>query len=197
MADIEQIKQLKSMTGVGLTAAKKALEEADGDFDKALEAMRIKGIAKAEKKSDRAASAGIVHAYVHGGKIGVLVEVNCETDFVARTDDFQAFANDIALHIAASAPNVISKDDVDAEQIKKEEELIHKELKEQGKPEDMFDKIASGKLEKFKAEQSLLEQPFVKNPDQTVGEYLKETIAKLGENMRISQFSRIELGVSE
>lgn len=191
---IEDIKKLRSMTGVGLTDAKKALQEADGDFDKAVEAMRVKGIARAEKKADRAASAGIVHAYIHGSKIGVLVEVNCETDFVARTDDFKNFANDVALHIAASNPQYITPDEIPESVLEKEKELVAKELEEQGKPADMLDKISEGKLKKFAAEISLLEQPFVKNPDQTVGDYLKETIAKLGENIVIRQFSRVELG---
>ncbi|HIA91526.1 TPA: elongation factor Ts [Candidatus Saccharibacteria bacterium] len=195
MASVEDIKRLKSLTGVGLTAAKKALEEADGDFDKALEAMRIKGIAKADKKSDREASAGMVHAYIHGGKIGVLVEVNCETDFVARTDDFKAFVNDVALHVAAAAPQFVSAEDISEDIIAKEKDLIAKELEEQGKPKEMLDKIAEGKLKKFASEISLLEQGFVKNPDMTVGEYLKETIAKLGENMVIRRFERIEMGV--
>jgi len=192
--DVEQIKKLRSMTGVGLTDAKKALEAADGDFDKAVEEMRIKGIAKAEKKSARAVSAGIVHSYVHGDKIAVLVEVSCETDFVARTDDFVAFANDIALHVAASNPEVVSADDVPEDRIAKEEELIEAELKEQDKPADMIEKITAGKLDKFKADISLLQQPFVKNPDQTVEDYLKETIAQLGENIVIRRFARLELG---
>lgn len=191
---VEDIKKLKEMTGVGLTGAKKALEEANGDFDKAVEAMRVKGIAKAEKKADRTASAGIVHAYIHSGKIGVLVEVNCETDFVARTDDFKNFANDVALHIAASNPMVVSAEDIPEDVIAKEKDLVAKELKEQGKPADMLEKISEGKLKKFASEISLLEQPFVKNPDQTVGEYLKETIAKLGENIVIRKFARLELG---
>lgn len=195
MASIEDIKKLKEMTGVGLTAAKKALEDANGDFDKALEQMRIKGIAKADKKSDREASAGMVHAYIHGGKIGVLVEVNCETDFVARTDDFKAFVNDVALHVAAASPQYVSPDDIPEDVIAKEKELVAKELEEQGKPKDMLDKISEGKLKKFAAEICLLEQGFIKNPDQTVGEYLKETIAKLGENMVIRRFERIEMGV--
>ncbi len=191
---IDEIKRLKDLTGVGLTAAKKALEDVDGDFDKAVEEMRVKGISKADKKSEREAKAGLIEAYVHGDRIGVMVEVNCETDFVARTDDFKNFAHDIALHIAASAPRYIGKDDVTEEDLKKEEELIRAELKEEGKPSDMIDKIVSGKLNKFYEEVCLLEQAFVKNPDQTVGEYLKETIAKLGENMVIRQMSRIELG---
>lgn len=193
-ASIEEIKRLKDLTGVGLTAAKKALEEADGDFDKAVEEMRIKGISKADKKSEREAKAGLIEAYVHGERIGVMVEVNCETDFVARTDDFKEFAHDVALHVAASSPRYIAREDVTEADLKKEEELIRAELKEEGKPDDMIDKITTGKLNKFYEEVCLLEQPFVKNPDQTVGEYLKETIAKLGENMVIRQMSRIELG---
>lgn len=192
--DIEQVKKLRAATGVGLTDAKKALEDANGDYEKAVKAMRVKGIAKAEKKADRTASSGLVHAYIHGGKIGVLVEVNCETDFVARTDDFKEFANNIALHVAASNPHYVSSEDVPSDVVEKERELVHAELKEQGKPEDMFDKIAEGKLKKFTAEMSLLEQPFVKNPDQTVNDYLKETVAKLGENIIIRRFRRLELG---
>ena len=191
---IEEIKRLKDLTGVGLTSAKAALEEANGDFDAAVEAMRVKGISKADKKAEREAKAGVVEAYIHGERIGVLVEVNCETDFVARTEDFKTFAHDIALHIAASAPRYISKDDVTEDDLKKEEELIRAELKEEGKPDDMIDKITDGKLRKSYEEVCLLHQPYVKNPDQTVEEYLKETIAKLGENMVIRQMSRIELG---
>lgn len=192
--DVEQIKKLRSITGVGLTDAKKALEAADGNFDKAVEEMRIKGIAKAEKKSARDVSAGIVHSYVHGGKIGVLVEVSCETDFVARTDDFVEFANNVALHIAASNPEVITPEEVPESRVEKEKDLIKAELKEQDKPADMIDKITAGKLDKFKSEISLLKQPFVKKPDQTIEDYLKETIAQLGENIVIRQFARIELG---
>lgn len=193
---VEDIKRLRESTGVGLTDAKKALEETKGDFDKALENMRIKGIAKAEKKSERAASAGMVHSYVHGGKIGVLVELNCETDFVAKTEEFKTLANDLALHIAASNPLWVSREDVDSEVLEKEKELFKKEVTEQGKPADMADKIVEGKLEKFLTETCLLEQAFVKNPDQTVGELVKESVAKLGENIVIRRFSRLTLGES-
>lgn len=191
---IEDVKRLKSLTGVGLTDAKKALEEADGDFDAAVEAMRVKGIAKADKKSEREAKAGLVEAYVHGDRIGVVVEVNCETDFVARTDDFKNFAHDIALHVAATAPQFISKDHVSESVLNAEKELIAKELEESGKPKEMIEKISEGKMAKFVDEICLLSQPFVKNPDQTVEEYTKEVIAKLGENIVIRQMSRIELG---
>lgn len=193
-ASIEEIKRLKDLTGVGLTSAKKALEEADGDFEKAVEAMRVKGISKADTKSEREAKAGLIEAYVHSDRIGVMVEVNCETDFVARTDDFKNFAHDIAMHIAASAPRYISEADVTPEALKKEEQLIRAELKESGKPDEMIDKITEGKLKKFHEEVCLLNQPYIKNPDQKVGDLLKETIAKLGENMVIRQMSRIELG---
>jgi elongation factor Ts len=192
--DIADIKRLKTMTGVGLTTAKQALEESNGDFDKALEAMRIKGLAKADKKADREAAAGIVHAYVHSDKIGVLVELNCETDFVARTDDFKEIANDLALHIAASNPKYLSVGDIPEADTAKEKELTLAELKEQGKPADMVEKISEGKIKKWHTEVVLLEQPFVKNPDQTIENVIKEAIAKLGENIVLRQFSRIELG---
>jgi len=192
--DIEEIKRLKAMTGVGLTTAKQALEEADGDFDKALEAMRIKGLAKADKKADREAGAGIVHAYVHGDKIGVLVELNCETDFVARTDDFKQLANDLALHVAATNPRYLAVEDIPEADQAKERELIAAELQEQGKPADMIEKITDGKLKKWYQEVVLLEQAFIKNPDQSVTDLIKDSIAKLGENIVLRQFARLELG---
>ena len=191
---IDEIKKLKELTGVGLTSAKKALEQADGDFDKALEEMRIKGLAKADKKSDREASAGIVHAYVHGDKIGVLVELNCETDFVARTDDFKTLANDIALHIAASSPKFLTVADVPETELNKEKELTAAELKEQGKPAEMIVKITEGKLKKWYSEVVLMNQPFVKDPDMTIEQLVKAAIAKLGENIVLTNYSRIELG---
>ena len=192
--DIADIKKLKNMTGVGLTTAKQALEETSGDFDKALEAMRIKGLSRADKKADRTAAAGLVHAYVHGDKIGVLVELNCETDFVARTDDFKSLANDLALHIAASNPKYLNIADIPEADTAKEKELTAAELKEQGKPAEMIDKISEGKIKKWHSEVVLLQQPFVKNPDQTIEIVVKEAIAKLGENIVLRQFSRIELG---
>jgi elongation factor Ts len=192
--DIAEIKRLRELTGVGMTDAKRALEEAAGDFDKALEAMRKKGLTKAEKKGEREAREGLIEGYVHGGRIGVLVEVNCETDFVTRTDDFKALAHDIAMHIAASAPEYVSLDEVPAE----ERDRVAAEFKEkaagEGKPAAMIDKIVEGQIKKYFAEKCLLDQPFIKNPDQTVGNYLKEHIAKLGENIVIRRFSRIALG---
>lgn len=192
--DIADVKRLKDLTGVGLTDAKAALEEANGDFDKALEAMRKKGLTKAEKKGEREAREGVVEAYVHSDRIGVIVEVNCETDFLARSEGFRTFAHDIALHIAAAAPEYVSADDIpaDVREAKKQELLASDALK--GKPADMAEKIVDGQLKKYFAERCLLAQPFIKNPDQTIGDYTKETIGRLGENLVIRRFSRLALG---
>ena len=191
---IEDIKRLKNLTGVGLTDAKKALEESKGDFDKALEAMRKKGLTKAEKRGEREARAGVVGTYNHDGRIGVLVEVNCETDFVARNEIFSELVKDISMHIAASAPEYVSIDDVS----KSDRDKVHKEFaekaKSEGKPVDMVDKIVDGQVKKYFAERCLLDQPFIKNPDQTVGDLVKEHNAKLGENIVIRRFSRMALG---
>lgn len=196
--DIELIKRLKDLTGAGLTDAKHALEDAGGDFDKALEAMRKKGLTKAEKRGEREARCGIIGNYNHDNRIGVLVEVNCETDFVARTEDFQAFVKDISMHIAASSPLYVSVEDIPAaDRDKAAAEFKEKTLadvKGKGKPADMIDKIVEGQLKKYFAERCLLDQPFVKNPDQTVGDYIKENIAKLGENLVVRRFSRMEMG---
>ena len=194
---VEDIKKLKELTGVGLTDAKAALTEAGGDFDKALEAMRKKGITKAEKRGEREAREGIVDSYVHSGRIGVLVEVNCETDFVAKTDEFKTLVHDIALHVSATAPEYISVEDVPAEtEGEKRAEFTEKAANE-GKPADIAGKIVEGQLKKYFAEKTLLEQPFIKNPDITVGQLVKEHISKLGENIVVRQIRRIELGVSE
>ena len=194
---LDDVKKLKELTGVGLSDAKAALTDAEGDFDKALEAMRKKGLTKAEKRGEREALEGLVDAYVHSGRIGVLVEVNCETDFVARTDDFKALVHDIALHVSATAPQYIGIDDVPAEiRDAKQAEFKEKVIAE-GKPADMADKIVEGQLAKYFAEKTLLEQPFIKNPDVTVGQLVKEHISKLGENIVVRQIRRIELGVSE
>src|ERR1700744_6403653 len=191
---IEEVKRLKDLTGVGLTDAKKALEEAGGDFDKALEAMRKKGLTKAEKRGEREARQGIVGTYNHGNRIGVIVEVNCETDFVARNEIFTTLVKDVAMHIAASAPEYVSAEDIPAKarEAKKQELLAADAL--QGKPADMADKIVDGQLKKYFAERCLLEQPFIKNPDQTVGDYVKEHNARLGENILVRRFSRMALG---
>ncbi len=192
--DIETIKRLKDLTGVGLTDAKQALVETDGDFDKALEAMRKKGLTKADKRGEREARSGVVWTYNHDNRIGVVVEVNCETDFVARNDVFLDFVKDVAMHIAASNPECVSVDDVSDEA----RALVQKEFTEkatsEGKPADMIDKIVSGMVSKHFAERALLDQPFIKNPDQSVGDYLKEHMAKLGENIVVRRFSRVALG---
>jgi elongation factor Ts len=197
MADIsiDEIKRLRSLTGVGITDAKKALVEAEGDFDKALQAMRKKGLTKAEKRGEREARAGVVSTYNHDNRIGVVVEVNTETDFVARNDVFAALVKDISMHIAASAPLYVSADEVsEAEKGKIRAEFSEK-AKSEGKPENMIDKIVDGMLSKYFAERCLLDQPFVKNPDQSVGQFIKEEgIAKLGENIVVRRFSRIALG---
>lgn len=196
MADITvtDIKRLRELTGVGITDAKAALVEAAGDFDKALEAMRKKGLTKAEKRGEREARAGVVGTYNHDSRIGVLVEVNCETDFVARNEIFSDLVKDIAMHIAASSPEFVSSDDVsEAAKAAKFAEFSEK-ARAEGKPENMIENIVAGMLKKHFAERCLQDQPFVKNPDQTVGEYIKEHIAKLGENIVVRRFSRIALG---
>lgn len=194
---LEEVKKLKDLTGVGLTDAKKALTDAEGDFDKALTAMRKKGLTRAEKKGEREAREGIVDSYVHSGRIGVLVEVNCETDFVARTEDFTNLVHDIALHISASAPIYISAEDISSEEMKRATDEFSEKAKNEGKPAEMIEKIVGGQVKKYFAEKTLLEQPYIKNPDQTVGDLVKEHIAKLGENIVVRQMRRIELGLSE
>lgn len=194
---VEEIKKLKDLTGVGLTDAKNALVEAKGDFDKALEAMRKKGLTKAEKKGDRETREGIIDSYVHSNRIGVVVEVNCETDFVARLDDFKEFAHQMAMQIAAMNPTYSTLEDIpsDVYEAKKKELLESDSLKK--KPAEMAEKIVDGQLKKHFAEIVLSEQAFVLDDSKTVGERIKEQIAKSGENIRVSQFKRIELGVSE
>jgi len=194
---IEDIKKLKELTGVGLTDAKQALVEADGDFDKALEAMRKKGLTKAEKKGDRETREGLVDSYVHSGRIGVVVEVNCETDFVARLPEFKEFAHQIAMQIAAMNPTYVTMEDIpgDVLEAKKNELMSSDSLA--NKPEDMRAQIVDGQLKKHFADQVLFEQAFVLDDSKTVGDHVKEQIAKSGENIRVSQFKRIELGVNE
>ena len=194
---IDDIKKLKELTGVGLTDAKVALVEADGDFDKALEAMRKKGLTKAEKKGDREARAGVIDSYVHDGRIGVLVELNCETDFVARLDDFKKLAHEIAMQVAAMAPQYASEADIPAEELKRvrDEALASDALK--GKPADIAEKIVDGQVKKNFSEKVLLSQSYILDDSKTVQQHLKESIAKLGENIVIGQFKRIEIGVTE
>ena len=194
---IEEIKRLRELTGVGMTDAKKALVDAEGDFDKALAEMRKKGMTKAEKRGEREARAGIIGTYNHDNRIGVLVEVDCETDFVARNEVFTGLVKDLSMHIAASAPLYVSAESIpaaDTEAIKAE---FTEKVKAEGKPAEMAGKIVEGMLKKYFAERCLLDQPFVKNPDQTVADYVKEHIAKLGENIVVRRFSRMAMGEVE
>jgi elongation factor Ts len=193
-ASIEDIKRLKALTGVGLTDAKKALEESNGDFDAALGAMRKKGLTKAEKRGEREARAGLIGTYNHDGRIGVLVEVNCETDFVARNEIFVNLVKDIAMHIAASAPEYVDESQIPDEVKAKVTAELEEKARHEGKPAEMVTKIVDGQLKKYFAERCLLDQPFVKDPDQTVGGLVKDHNARLGENIVVRRFSRIALG---
>jgi len=190
-----QVKELRDRTGAGMLECKKALEEADGDIEKAIDALRAKGAAKAAKRAGKEAGEGAVGSYVHmGGKIGVLVEVNCETDFVARTDDFQGLVKDIAMHIAAARPLAVTADDIDPALVERERGVYREQVKEEGKPEQIRDKIVEGKIARFFKDAALVDQPFVKDPDQTVGELITQVSAKTGEKIAVRRFARFELG---
>ncbi len=190
-----QVKELRERTGAGMMDCKNVLTEADGNVDKAIELLRTKGMAKAAKKAGRATAQGLVSSYIHpGGGVGVLIEVNCETDFVARTDEFQAFVRDIAMHIAAASPLALSADDLDQSTLESERDIFVKQALEEGKPQEIAEKMVEGRLKKFRKENALLEQPFVKNPDVTIEELVQSKIASLGENMKIARFSRFALG---
>jgi len=190
-----EIKQLRERTGAGILDCKKALTEADGDIDGAIDWLRAKGIAKAAKKSGRIASEGSVVSYIHaGGKIGVLLEVNCETDFAAMNDEFRNLCSGIAMHIAASAPEYVSKDDVPADAIEREKRVQLARVIEEGKPEHIAEKIVSGRMGKFYEQVCLLEQPYVKADDKTVGEIVTDAIARIGENIKVRRFTRMVLG---
>lgn len=189
------VKELREATNCGMMDCKKALAECDGDMEKAVEYLRKKGIASAAKKEGRATSQGIVGSYIHmGGKVGVLVEVACETDFVARTDTFQEFVHNVAMHIAAARPLAVTRDEVDGSLVEKEKEIYAAQMREQGKPEAMIEKIVVGKVDKYYSDVVLLEQKYVKDPDMTVEDYLKSVIGALGENMQIKRFARFEIG---
>lgn len=188
------VKELRERTSAGMLDCKKALEENGGDFDKAIDWLRTKGITKAAKKAGRVAAEGLVHSYVHGGKVGVLLEVNSETDFVARNEGFQKFVNDVAMHIAAMGPQFVSITDIPEDVRNAEKEVLMSKAREDGKKEEMLDKIVEGQLKKWAAEICLLDQKYVKNPDLTIEQYLKETIATIGENLVIRRFARFELG---
>lgn len=189
---VEDIKKLRDMTGAGMMKAKEALENADGNMDKAVQYLREKGEASAAKKSEREAREGVIEAYVHGGRIGVLVEINCETDFVARTEDFKTYARDVAMQVAAANPEYLNPQSVPEEIVAKEREIYANEVK--GKPAEIIDKIVDGKLAKYYEGVCLMNQPFVKDPDVTIDKLTKELIAKLGENIVIRRFVRYELG---
>jgi len=191
---VTEIKRLRELTGVGITDAKKALVDANGDFDKALDAMRKKGLTKADKRAEREARAGIIYTYNHDNRIGVVLELNCETDFVARNELFTNLAKDLAMHIAASNPEFVSSDSIPEEAKEKAKKDFTQKAKAEGKPDNILPQIVEGMLKKHFSEVCLLDQPFVKNPDQTVGIYVKEHIAKLGENIIVRRFARMALG---
>tara|TARA_Y100001980_G_C14553364_1_gene338586 strand:- start:1619 stop:2251 length:633 start_codon:yes stop_codon:yes gene_type:complete len=195
MISAKSVKELRDATGAGMMDCKKALSETNGDVSKALEHLRKAGIAKAEKKSGRSTKEGLIDFYIHqGGKLGVLVEINCETDFVARTEQFKSFTKDIAMHIAASNPLSIKREDIPSDIIEKEKEIFAELTRKEGKPENIVDKIVKGRLDKFFSENSLLEQSYVKDPEKTVQDILTDIIAKLGENISIQRFKRFQLG---
>ncbi len=189
------VKELREKTGAGMMDCKKALTETDGDMEKAVSFLREKGLAAAAKKAGRVAAEGVVESYIHmGGRIGVLAEVNCETDFVAKTDEFKEFAKDVCMHIAASNPQYVSRDEVSASELQKEKDIYRAAALNEGKPEKIVDRIVDGRVEKYLGEICLLEQPFVKDSDKTVEQVLKEKIAKIGENISIRRFARFERG---
>lgn len=189
------VKELREKTGAGFMDCKKALKEANGDMEKAIEILREKGLSAAAKKSGRIAAEGVVESYIHmGGRIGVLVEVNCETDFVAKTDEFKTFVRDIAMHIAASNPQYLSKEDVPADVLTKEKEILRNQALNEGKPEKIVDKMVEGRIQKYFKEVCLLEQPFVKDLDRTIKDIVTEKIATIGENINIRRYVRYEMG---
>jgi elongation factor Ts len=191
----EQVKTLREKTGVGLMDCKEALRVSNGDMDKAVDYLREKGLAKAQKRVGRAATEGTISVYIHmGGKIATMVEVNCETDFVAKTDQFLTFAKDVAMQVTAANPTYVKREDVPEEVREKEKEIYRKQAKESGKPDKILDKIAEGKLEKFYSDVCLMEQAFIKNPDVTIKGLLDDLIAKMGENILVRRFIRYQLG---
>ncbi len=189
------VKELRDKTGAGMMDCKKALTETDGDIEKAIVYLREKGIAKAAKKAGRETREGLIVSYIHpGDKLGTMVEIACETDFVARTDDFRTMAKDIAMHVAAANPVALSREDVPADLIEKEKDIYRTQALNDGKPEKVIDRIIEGRIDKYYAETCLLEQAFVKDPDQTISDLLNAMIAKLGENMSIRRFVRFQIG---
>ncbi len=191
----EAVKQLREKTGAGMLDCKKALTEADGNLEKAIEFLREQGLASAAKKAGRVAAEGVVESYIHGGgRIGVLIEVNCETDFVAKTDEFRALCRDIAMHIAATRPEYLRREDIADDIVQRETEIFRQQTLNEGKPAHIVDKIVAGKVDKFLREQCLLDQPFVKDPSVTVATHVASKIAKIGENISIRRFVRYEMG---
>lgn len=191
----QDVKKLREMTGAGMMDCKKALTETEGDFEKAVDFLRKKGLSQAAKKAGRDTSEGLVYAYIHpGNTVGVLIEVNCETDFVARTEAFQAFVHDLAMHVAAAQPRWVSSEESSADEIEHEKKIYMDQMRESGKPEAILEKIVEGKIKKFFQESCLLEQPFVKDTDKTIQDLLTAKIAELGENMKIARFARFQLG---
>jgi len=195
LVSAQQVKELREITGAGMMDCKKALEECSGDIEKAIDFLRKKGITDATKKAGRVAQKGLVEAYIHlGGKIGVLVEVNCETDFVARTDEFKSLTKDIAMQIAAYSPKYVKREEVPAQVIEEEKEIFKNQALNEGKPENVIDRIVEGRIEKYYAEICLLEQPYVRDDKKKVEEVIKEKIALLGENIEVNRFCRFEVG---
>lgn len=193
--ELEKVRELRARTGAGIVECKNALNESEGDIEKAVDVLRKKGLALAAKKVGRITKEGIVDAYIHpGDRLGVLVEVNCETDFVARTQEFKRFVRDIALQIAASEPIAVSREELPSDVVEREKEIYRSMVKDMKKPPEIIEKIVDGKLEKFYSDVCLLEQPFVKIPEKTVGDFIKEQIAKFGENIVIRRFVRFRLG---
>ena len=191
----QSVRMLRQKTGLGMMDCKKALQETDGDSEKAIEYLRKQGLSAVEKRAGRDASEGLIQAYIHqGSRLGVLLEVNCETDFVARTDDFQEFAKDVAMHIAASQPLAVDREGVPADAAERERDIFLEQAKNEGKPEHIAEKIVEGRMEKFYQENCLMEQVFVKNPDQTIGELVTEITAKIGEKITVRRFERFVLG---
>jgi len=195
MSSAKIVKQLREISGAGMMDCKKALVESDYNLDKAMDILRKNGIAKAKKKAGRTAKDGVIIPYIHpGSKLGVIAEINCETDFVARTESFQDFSRDIAMHIAATAPLAVRREDISNDIIEKEKEIFKEQALQSGKPENIIEKMVEGRLNKFYQENVLLEQNFVKNPDQIIQDLLNDIISTLGENIEIKRFSRFQLG---
>ena len=195
MISAKAVKELRELSGAGMMDCKKALQEANGDTKKAMEVLRKNGIAKAQKKVGRSASDGVIMPYIHpGSKLGVLLEINCETDFVARTEGFQNFCKDVAMHIAAASPISVTKEEISEEMIESEKNIFREQSQKSGKPDEIIEKMIEGRMKKFYQENVLMEQSFVKNPDLSISDLLTETIATLGENISIARFSRFQLG---